>query len=265
MHSIIVVTPDRFTQQSRRIDLMPGQSLEFGRTADSRTPHAGWLSLPHAGISRRAGRLTAGDTHWQLTNLSRRQTYVVENPQGAGEHIKISPGRAEAPVPFEFSRVLLPAGDELLGFDVWAPRHDYVYGGLPGTDDTHDGEPAAATFPLDRATRYFLVLVALCAPRLNGAAFTGTAAFGATPTVGEIVRRLYPVWPEVTGPQVRWNIDYLAIKLRIKPDPARTASLGLGERFTSKKDRLAALALRFGLVGEDDLELLRVPAPVGDR
>ncbi|SFB48522.1 hypothetical protein SAMN05216266_113154 [Amycolatopsis marina] len=36
---------------------------------------------------RRAGSIRAADTHWALTNRNRNQTYVAENPEGAGEHI----------------------------------------------------------------------------------------------------------------------------------------------------------------------------------
>lgn len=33
----------------------------------------------------------------------------MEKTEGTGEHIKVGPGRLEAPVPFEFSRIVLPA------------------------------------------------------------------------------------------------------------------------------------------------------------
>jgi hypothetical protein len=157
-------------------------------------------------------------------------------------------------VPFEFSRVLLPAGDELLGFDVWAPRHDYVHDGrTAGSDGSEDQTDIA--FPLDRGKRYFLVLVALCAPKLRG------ATFAPTPTGGEILERLRPVWPEATPAAVQWNIDYLAIKLRLRADPQRSAENG--PRLNGKKDTLAALALRFDLVREEDLELLHAPSAAG--
>ncbi|MDQ0763359.1 hypothetical protein QF027_005994 [Streptomyces canus] len=105
MYSIIVVPPptteDRTTPQQLR--LAPGERLTFGRAA------ACAVRIPHEGVSRGAGEITAQGAFWALSHLSGRQTYVVENPEGAGEHIKVGPGRLEAPVPFEFSRIALPA------------------------------------------------------------------------------------------------------------------------------------------------------------
>lgn len=51
-----------------------------------------------------------------------------------------------------------------------------------------------------------------------------------------------------------WNIDYLAVKLRLKPAPDTVP--GGGPRLNGKKERLVSLALRFDLVREDDLTLL---------
>jgi len=113
-------------------------------------------------VSRRAGEVTAAGSHWTLSNLSRTSTYVVENPEGPGEHIKIAPGRIEAPIPFEFSRVVLPAADDLLSFDVWAPRHDYAD---EPAGDRDGGEPTEHAFPLDRTKRY---LDSFAVHRLSG-------------------------------------------------------------------------------------------------
>lgn len=245
MHSIIVV-PGVHAGCGGQIRLAPGEALEFGRQVGAEGSGGPRLPFSHGGISRRAGRVRAVGAHWTLTNLSRGRTYAVENPEGAGEHIKVAPGRVEAPIPFEFSRVLLPAGDDVLAFDVWAPCHDYV---VPGEDG--GGEPTSPAFPLDHGKRYFLVLAALCEPRLRG------EFCAPSPTTAEILRRLRPVWPEATAAAVQWNIDYLAVKLRLKPDPRRTAEPG--PRLNGKKDSLAALALRFDLVTEDDLSLLGGP------
>ncbi|GAA3535810.1 FHA domain-containing protein [Amycolatopsis ultiminotia] len=239
MFSIIVV-PSAGDHTNEQLRLGPGESLEFGR--EPAVSGDGHLRIAHGGVSRRAGTISAAGTHWTLTNRSRTQTYVVENPEGAGEHIKVGPGRIAAPVPFEFSRVVLPAGGDLLSFDVWAPRHEYL-----DEDVETAGEPTAAAFPLDRTKRYFLVLAALSEPRLRG------LPLAPLPTVDQLVERLRPVWPCVTRATVQWNIDYLAVKMRLKPRPDEA---DLGPRVNGKKTSLVSLAVRFDLVGEHDLRHL---------
>jgi hypothetical protein len=252
MYSIIVV-PARCTGPDDQFRLAPGETLRFGRTPPprddgTRTPH---LTLAHDGVSRSAGEIRASGAFWTLSNLSARQTYVVENPEGAGEHIKIAPGRLDAPVPFEFSRVVLPAAGELLGFEVWAPRHDYVQ--VTG-DPAPQGALTAPAFALDRTKRYFAVLVALCEPRLRG------EPHAPLPTVEQVVERLAPGWPAASRTAVQWNIDYLAVKLRLKqpPDSADT-----GPRLNGKKESLVSLALRFDLVRESELMLLEQELATG--
>ncbi|MFI0977577.1 FHA domain-containing protein [Streptomyces sp. NPDC021093] len=244
MYSIIVV-PTGSTAPETQLRLGPGDTLHFGRG----TPAAGrrHLDIPHPGVSRTAGELTTCGTYWTLSNYSRASTYVVENPEGAGEHVKIAPGRAEAPIPFEFSRVVLPAGGDLLSFDVWAPRHDYVQEPEPVTG----GERTALAFPLDHTKRYFLVLVALCELRLRG------EPHAPPPTVEQITEQLRPAWPGANRAAVQWNIDYLALKMRLKAGPD---SVDPGPRLNNKKEALVSLALRFDLVHEEDLALLRRPA-----
>jgi hypothetical protein len=246
LYSIIVVPPptpeddpDR-TRQPAQLRLAPGERLTFGRSA-----RASDLTIPHDGVSRRAGEITAQGAFWTLSNLSRGQTYVVENPEGAGEHIKVGPGRLEAPVPFEFSRLVLPAAGDLLPIEVWAPRHDYLHadGGL-------DGDTTAPAFSVDRTKRYFAVLAALCEPRLRG------DPHAPLPTVDQVVDRLRRTWPAASRTSVQWNIDYLAVKLRLKPGP-ETADTG--PRLNGKKESLVSLALRFDLVREDDLAVLAEP------
>ncbi|MEU6353955.1 FHA domain-containing protein [Streptomyces sp. NPDC047072] len=241
MYSIIVVPPptteDR--EPSDQLRLAPGERLTFGRSA------ACHLEIPHEGVSRRAGEIAAQGSFWTLSNLSGRQTYVVENPEGAGEHIKVGPGRLEAPVPFEFSRIVLPAAGDLLALDVWAPRHDYLRGG-----DGLDGATTAPAFSVDRSKRYFAVLAALCEPRLRG------EPHAPLPTVDQVVTRLRPNWAAASRTSVQWNIDYLAVKLRLKPAPEEAEQ---GPRLNGKKESLVSLALRFDLVREEDLTVLGGP------
>ncbi|MFI6893135.1 FHA domain-containing protein [Streptomyces sp. NPDC050256] len=242
----IVVVPGPGMAPCEKLRLAPGETLRFGREAPPGTPPL--LTIAHDGVSRSAGEITATDTYWSLSNFSRTATYAVENPEGAGEHIKVAPRRLGAPVPFEFSRVVLPAGTELLSFDVWAPRHDYA-DPADGQDrnepaGSRGGERTALAFPLDRSKRYFTVLAALCEPRLRG------EPYAPLPTVEQVVERLRPWWPAVNRASVQWNIDYLAVKLRLKPGPE---SCEPGPRLNGKKEMLVALALRFDLVREDDL------------
>ncbi|MEU0951993.1 FHA domain-containing protein [Streptomyces niveus] len=246
-----MVVPDDTSGPDEQLRLAPGETLRFGRTSTSTSTSAdgpaAFLTIPHHGVSRRAGEITAAGSYWTLSNLSRTSTYVVENPEGAGEHIKIAPGRIEAPIPFEFSRVVLPAAADLLSFDIWAPRHDYA--DEPGDD--HGGEPTTHAFPLDRTKRYFLVLAALCEPRLRG------APHAPPPTADQVVDRLRPVWPTASRTAVQWNIDYLAVKFRLKHPPD---SADCGPRLNGKKESLVSLALRFDLVREPELAVLEAGA-----
>ncbi|MFJ2831785.1 FHA domain-containing protein [Streptomyces sp. NPDC087263] len=250
MYSIIVVPPPT-TEDEHRPDrsaaqfrLAPGERLSFGRSARDNT-----LAIPHEGVSRRAGEIAAQGAFWVLSNLSAHQTYVVENPEGAGEHIKVGPGRLDAPVPFEFSRIVLPAAGDLLPLEVWAPRHDYLRS--PGA---LDGATTTPAFSVDRTKRYFAVLAALCEPRLRG------EPHAPIPTVDQVVDRLRPIWPSAGRANVQWNIDYLAVKLRLKPGPDTADT---GPRLNGKKESLVSLALRFDLVLESDLTVLTAPVPGG--
>ncbi|WP_435888808.1 FHA domain-containing protein [Streptomyces niveus] len=242
----VIVVPDDTAGPHEQVRLAPGETLRFGRTPPDGP--SGFLTIPHHGVSRRAGEITAAGSHWTLSNLSRTSTYVVENPEGAGEHIKIAPGRIEAPIPFEFSRIVLPAAEDLLSFGIWAPRHDYA----DEAADEHGGEPTAHAFPLDRTKRYFLVLAALCEARLRG------APHAPLPTVDQVVGRLRPVWPAASRTAVQWNIDYLAVKFRLKQPPE---SADCGPRLNGKKESLVSLALRFDLVREVELAVLDAGAP----
>ncbi|MEE4493812.1 FHA domain-containing protein [Streptomyces sp. BE230] len=242
MYSVIVVPPScgSVTEQLR---IGAGERIEFGRAE----PGGGGLVIAHAGVPRIAGEIAAHRTFWLLSNLSEDQTYVVENPEGAGEHVKVAPGRVDAPVPFELSRVTLPAAGDLLTFDVWAPRHAF----RTAERGKLEGAGTVPAFALDRTKRYFAVLAALCERRLRG------EPSAPLPTVEEIVERLRPSWPKVSRSAVYWNIDYLALKLRLRPGPDTAEP---GRRTHGKKESLASLALRFDLVREDDLVSL-APVP----
>jgi serine/threonine-protein kinase len=214
--------------------LQPGQTLSFGRGG----PHLDVdIKLADPGVSRLAGELTAAEDYWLITNLSAEASYVVDNPEGGGEYITVAPRRIGAPVPFEFARVSLPTPGRAAEFLVFAPQHAYAE---PGA--SLEGDRTVAAFSLDETARYFLILVALCEPRLRDGASV------ALPTAGEIVERLRGRI-RLTRAAVNHHIDYLAIeKLRVKtPEPGR---------LDSKREALVAVALRYGIVRDEHRRLL---------
>src|SRR3954468_2916378 len=129
------------------LDLLPGATATFGRGYRDAPVD---LVLPDAAVSRLAGRITAVEDHWLISNLSMRSTYVIENPEGGGEFVKLAPRRLDMPVPFEFARVVVPSAGRSSGFYVFAPQHLYA---------DHQAEPdgsADATrvaFPLDETAK----------------------------------------------------------------------------------------------------------------
>ena len=122
-------------------------------------------------------------------------------------------------------------------FLVFAPQHSYTE---PGA--SLGGDRTVAPFSLDETAKYFLILVALCEPRLRDGASV------ALPTAGEIVERLRGRL-ELSRAAVNHHIDYLAIeKLRVKtPDDGR---------LDSKREALVSIALRYGIVRDEHRRLL---------
>ncbi|MEV0641781.1 serine/threonine protein kinase [Streptomyces sp. NPDC050619] len=256
MDTVIVQLPDEpisplggMRRTPRLLHMGPGETRDFGRgTPDSALS----IALTDPGVSRHAGRIEAAGDFWRLSNFSTTSTYVVENLEGAGEYLKVAPGRLGAPVPFEFSRVVLPALDGTAGFKVFAPQHAYAHGDM-GPDY---GERTVSPFSLDPTSKYFLVLVALCEPRLR------TSAGVALPGAGEIVERLRPLEScrDLTRSAVNYHIDYLtSVKLRLRTDEYDDPSPYSpkdGTRVGAKREDLVTLALRFDLVREEHLGLL---------
>ncbi|OUC95073.1 serine/threonine protein kinase [Streptosporangium minutum] len=223
------------------LKLSPGQEATFGRGTDTDPAD---FSLGHAEVSRRAGIVKAESDYWLLTNLSRGATLVVENPEGGGEFLKVPPGRLAAPVPFEFARVLLPAAGGSCSFLVFASRHSYA--DFDSAEVTTGGEPTIAGFSLDASAKYFLILVALCEPRLRN------CSSSVIPTVPEVLERLHlvPGCETLTRAAVNFHIDYLAReKLRVKPSSG-------SRKADWQRTALVSVALRFDLVREEHLALL---------
>jgi hypothetical protein len=243
MESVIVQyqLPGRPDQEIVRLG--PGEDMTFGRDAPG---HPVRLRLRHPGVPRLAGRITAAEDHWLLSNLSLDRTYLVENPEGAGEHVKVVPRRLGAPIPFELARVVLPADPGPAELVVFAPQHRFADSARP---PTLDGETTTAPFALDETAKYFLVLTALCEPRLRD----GSSA--ALPTDPEILDRLRPLpaCQDLTRSAVNFHIDYLArIKLRLR----QSASVQR-PRLEWRRAALVSFALRFDLVRGEHLALLR--------
>ncbi|CAM3229447.1 serine/threonine protein kinase [Streptomyces albus] len=252
MDTVIVQLPGREGHVSGSSDgrphllhLGPGETADFGRGGPGSPVR---ITLDDPGVSRHAGVITAAEDYWRLSNYSGHATYVVENMEGAGEHIKVPPGRLGAPVPFEFSRVVLPASDGEVDFKVFAPEHTYLDAGT----GVPAGEPTQSPFALDQTAKYFLVLLALCEPRLRD------PSSGAIPGVSEVLERLRPLegCHDLTRSAVNYHIDYLAtVKLRLRGGEERAAGT------SRKRAELVALALRFDLVREEHLALLRPSTP----
>jgi hypothetical protein len=225
------------------IELCPGQEATFGRGSDSEPVD---ITLPDAAVSRLAGRIRAVEDHWVISNLSPTTTYVVENPEGAGEFVRVPPMRLDMPVPFEFARVVVPARCGQSRFHVIAPAHLY---GEPARPGQRTGDVTTQAFPLDVTAKYFLVLVAMCEPALRDISAV------AIPTAAEIVQRLAPLGScrQLTVAAVYFHINYLAThKLRLRPPPGE----GQAARADWQRAALVSLALRFNLVREEHLALL---------
>jgi hypothetical protein len=224
-------------------ELSPGEEITFGRGAPDRPVD---LRIDHPGIPRVAGRIRAQEDFWLISNLSTHQTYVVENPEGGGEYFKVAPRRLETPVPFEFARVVLPPEQGRVGIFVFAPQHTFLDPVAPGAGGP-DATPAA--YPLDESAKYFLVLVALCEPRLRD------NASARLPSIPDVVRRLsrLPHCQDITRSAVTFHIDYLArTKLRVRDSGAELAE----GRADWQRSALVSVALRFDLVREEHLLLL---------
>ena len=235
MTSLIIQLPDRLLELERE------QEVSFGRGGRGGAVD---VRFDDPAVSRLAGRIRAVQDYWTISNLSSRATYIVENPEGGGEFLKVAPGRLNMPVPFEISRLVVPGRDGQMSVTVFAPEHVYI------TDATHHGAlTTQVAFLLNESSKYFLVLVALCEPRLrNGASVM-------LPSVPQIVERLRQLEScrDLTRSAVNFHIDYLArSKLRVRD----AAAEGGEEKADWQRAALVSTALRFNLVREEHLGLL---------
>ncbi|MER5481483.1 serine/threonine protein kinase [Streptomyces sp. NPDC002734] len=253
MSGIVVHLPEGQGESAITLRLGPGERARFGRGSPT-TPVE--LRIGDETVSRLAGEIRATDDHWQLTNLSTTHGYLVENPEGAGEYLRVPPRRVGAPIPFEFSRIVLPSRRETpVYLQVFAPDHVYM------DPQTRGGPWESATlmaYSLDETATYFLVLVALCEPWLRDRSPV------AVPTTPQVVERLrgHAACAKLTARAVSSHIDYLAdVKLRIGvPGPEGSSR---ADRRNGKREAVVALALKFGIVSEEHLALLPPRAEPG--
>ncbi|MET7396856.1 FHA domain-containing protein [Dactylosporangium sp. NPDC005572] len=225
------------------LNLAPGTSATFGRgSRDTQVD----LVLPDAAVSRLAGRITAVEDYWLISNLSQRTTFVIQNPEGGGEFVKVAPRRLDMPVPFEFARVVVPSTGRPSAFYVFAPQHLYA------DHQAQPDGPADSTrmaFPLDETAKYFKVLVALCEPRLRD------PSSPVIRTVPEILKRLGGAG--LSRSAVNFHIDYLArTKLRVRASAAEAVAANEPDKADWQRAALVSLALQFDLVREEHLTLL---------
>ncbi|MCB5163269.1 serine/threonine protein kinase [Streptomyces bambusae] len=241
--TIVVHVPAGSGAAQITTEIGPGDALRFGRGAPD-TPVD--LVLDDPAVPRLAGEIRATEDHWKLSNFSATQSYLVENPEGAGEYVRVAPRRLGAPVPFEFSRIVLPTRTgPPVSVQVFAPSHSY---GEAADFARLGGAATLVAFSLDESATYFLVLVALCEPRLRD---LSTAAVPTTPQITARLRR-HPACRDLTEQAVSFHVDYLARnKLRVKNNDDAP-----GRRMDGRREALVSLALRFGLVREEHLALL---------
>jgi hypothetical protein len=242
MASLIIQLPDRL------LELAPNQEVTFGRGGQGGSVH---VAFDDPAVSRLAGRIRAVDDYWTISNLSSRATYIVENPEGGGEFVKVAPGRLNMPVPFEISKLVVPGRDGQMSVKVFAPEHIYV------TKAVHHGAlTTQVAFVLNESSKYFLVLVALCEPRLRDSASV------VLPSVPQIVERLKGLEScrDLTRSAVNFHIDYLArSKLRVRSVTAEGGEKE--EKADWQRAAIVSTALRFNLVREEHLSRLPSRTP----
>ncbi|MEV5892542.1 hypothetical protein [Nonomuraea fuscirosea] len=217
------------------MQLQVGEKLSFGLSSRS---GAFQPSSAHA-----IGEFEVGAGHWLMSNFTSHTTFVVENLEGGVELVKVPPRRLSVVIPFEMSRVLLPFGAALVELK--------VFGAAPSLIGERAAGEAVQPMPfgLNMTSKYFLVLVALCEPRLRG------SSMAAVPSVQEVVERLRRIdqFKEATRSSINYHIDYLRER---KLPVDQWATYSEGGRMHSKREALVSFALRFGLVTEEHLGLL---------
>lgn len=241
--------PAESAQAPNNIDqvrLQPGEQLGFGISRRSGT-------FEPAAACRLGAFEMVGDNLF-LSNFTSSTTFVIENLEGGAELVKVNSRRRRTAVPFEMSRVLIPSWAGLTQVTVFGKPPELVQE-LKIVD-----APELAPFQLDETSKYFLVLVALCEPRLRG------SSMAAVPSVQEVVDRLRQNdrFKDANRSSINYHIDYLRERKLLVEQWAMYSTNG---RMHSKREALVSFALRYDLVREEHLDLLspRVKPPTLTR
>lgn len=182
-----------------------------------------------------------------VSNFTSGTTFAVENLEGGAELVKVMSRRRRVAIPFEMSRVLIPSWAGLVQVTLFGRPPE-----LMQESGVVDG-PESSPFQLDETSKYFLVLVALCEPRLRG------SSMAAVPSVQEVVDRLRQNdrFKDANRSSVNYHIDYLRErKLQVE----QWAMYSENGRMHSKREALVSFALRYDLVREEHLGLLAPPS-----
>jgi hypothetical protein len=217
-----------------RTNLRDGDRLDFGSAGGRLQP----------GVTPGIGAFEVAGPHLLLSNFTADTTFAIENLEGGTELVKARPRQLDTVIPFEMSRILIPSGTSIGELTVFAPPPV-----LLGPEQAATcAEPAISN--LDLASKYFAVLVALCEPRLRG------SSMAAVPSVPEVVKRLQGTtqFRDANRSSINYHIDYLTDHKLPVGQWAKYLDEG---RMHSKREALVAFALRFDLVREEHLGLLR--------
>lgn len=220
----------------KRLDLREGERFDFGRD-----PSTGAFK---SGVQPVLGSIEVEGGRLVVSNYTASTTFAIENLEGGTELVKARPRHVRMTVPFEMFRILIPAGLTMLELTAFGPEPPMLHA-------DHATENADSAIPqLDTASKYFAVLVALCEPRLRG------NSMAAVPSVQELVARLREteLFKLANRSSINYHIDYLVDQ---KIPVTQWAKYGDQGRRHSKREALVAFALRFDLVGEHHLDLLR--------
>ena len=178
-----------------------------------------------------------------MSNFTSGLTFAIENMEGGAELVKVPPRRLSVVVPFEMSRVLIPSEVGVTELKVFGAPPVLLQDSA--AHESKDGLP----YGLNEQSKYFLVLVALCEPRLR------TSPMAAVPSVQEVVERLRPFagFESANRSSVNYHIDYLREHKLFLDDWAVSTR---GGRMHSKREALVSFALRHDLVREEHIQLL---------